>query len=172
MISIKGIKTNLTEIIESDAADIVKLRNDPANNKFLFQKEITIEDQRSWINNNRNRNDVKNFKVTNNDNQFKGTISIYNIVDKRGEFGRYIVTNPINAIEAEYLLLRICFERLGLHSVYCQTNTKNKTVWGQHSKLGFRETGTMDVHVGSNSNVLVEAVVQEITANEFKAFNF
>jgi RimJ/RimL family protein N-acetyltransferase len=172
MFSIKGIKTTLEEITVLDAADIVKLRNDPANNKFLFQKEITIQDQIDWINKYMHNADVKNFKVINNENEFKGTISIYNIIDKKGEFGRYIVTNPINAIEAEYLLLKICFERLGLDTIYCQTNHENIAVWGQHTKLGFRETAKIDVNVGSNADVLVKAIVQEITAKEFKTFNY
>jgi RimJ/RimL family protein N-acetyltransferase len=172
MIAIKGIKTNLEEITESDAENIAKLRNDPLNNKFLFQTEISVAGQAEWINKNTHRTDAKNFKVINSDNEFKGTISIYNITEKKGEFGRYIVTNPINAIEAEYLLLKFCFEDLGLNSVYCQTNIENKSVWGQHYKLGFRETGTKDVYVGSFSNILVKALVQEITTAEFKSFSY
>jgi RimJ/RimL family protein N-acetyltransferase len=172
MISIRGIKTNLEEITESDAEDIVKLRNDPANNKFLFQTELSVEDQLRWIKTNKNRNDVKNFKVTNSNNEFKGTISIYNIMNNRGEFGRYIVRNPVNAIEAEYLLLKICFEKLLLNSIYCQTNLENKSVWGQHFKLGFHETGKIDINVGSNAEVMVKAVIQEITVDEFKVFNY
>src|SRR5882672_11665224 len=96
LLSIRGIKTILTEITASDAADIIKLRNDPANNKYLFQNEISLAEQLDWINKNSNRSDVKNFKVTNLDDEFKGTISIYNIRDGKGEFGRYIVTNPVN----------------------------------------------------------------------------
>ncbi len=172
MITIRGIKTRLEEITESDAADMVKLRNDPSNNKFLYQKEISLEDQIRWILKNSNQADAKNFKVINNNNEFKGTISIYNITRNRGEFGRYIVTNPINAIESEYLLLKVSFEMLGLETVYCQTNVQNKSVWGQHIKLGFRETATKDVAVGSHSDILVKAVVQEITAEEFKAFRY
>jgi RimJ/RimL family protein N-acetyltransferase len=172
MYTVQGIKTKLEEITGSDAAEIVQLRNDPANNKYLYQKEIKLEEQLDWINNNRNRTDVVNFKVVNLGNEFKGTLSIYNIRDKRGEFGRYIVTNPINAIEAEYLLLKFCFENLGLLAVYCQTNTENKSVWGQHVKLGFRDKGTKEVTVGSNNNILVRAVIHEITADEYKAFDY
>jgi len=172
MLSIKGIKTILSEITESDAADIVKLRNDPGNNKFLFQRELTIHEQLEWIKKNKDKPDGKNFKVTNTENEFKGTISIYNIIEKRGEWGRYIVTNPINAIEAEYLLLKICFEQMGLKSVYGQTNIENKSVWGQHIKLGFRDIGIKEVPVGSDMNILVKAIIQEITAEEFHAFNY
>jgi RimJ/RimL family protein N-acetyltransferase len=172
MLSIRGIKTILTEISEADAEDIVNLRNDPANNKFLFQKPISIEEQLNWIKRNMGLEKAKNFKVTNIDSEFKGTISIYNIEEGRGEFGRYIVTNPVNAIEAEYLLLKICFEQLGMTAVYCQTNMDNKAVWGQHVKLGFREIETKEVSVGSNADVMVKAVIQEITNDQFKQFNY
>ena len=172
MLSIRGIKTILTEISEADAEDIVNLRNDPANNKFLFQKPISVDEQLNWIRRNKGSEKARNFKVTNIDNEFKGTISIYNIQDGRGEFGRYIVTNPVNAIEAEYLLLKICFGQLEMEAVYCQTNTDNKTVWGQHVKLGFREKEIKEVSVGSNADVMVKAVIQEITADQFKQFNY
>ena len=172
MITIKGIKTILTELTEGDAEDVVRLRNDPANNKFLFQKPITVEDQLNWIRKNRDADDAKNFKITNLDNEFKGTISIYNIRNGEGEFGRYIATNPVNAIEAEYLLLKVCFEQLGMRAVYCQTNFENKAVWSQHLKLGFKEKGRKDVTVGTGGNITVVAVIQEITAEEFRNFNY
>jgi len=172
MITVRGIKTILRELSEEDAEDVVKLRNDPANNKFLFQKPITVDDQVSWIRKNKKTEDAKNFKITNLDNEFKGTISIYNIGNKQGEFGRYIATNPVNAIEAEYLLLKVCFEQLGLNAVYCQTNFENKAVWSQHLKLGFKEKGKKDVTVGTSGDITVQAVVQEITAEEFRNFNY
>jgi RimJ/RimL family protein N-acetyltransferase len=172
MITVRGIKTILRELSEEDAEDVVKLRNDPANNKFLFQKPITVDDQVSWIRKNKKTEDAKNFKITNLDNEFKGTISIYNISNKQGEFGRYIATNPVNAIEAEYLLLKVCFEQLGLNAVYCQTNFENKAVWSQHLKLGFKEKGKKDVTVGTAGDITVQAVVQEITAEEFRNFNY
>lgn len=157
---------------EEDAADVIKLRNDPANNKFLFQKPITVEQQVEWIRNNKNSDKAKNFTVTDIKGEFKGTISIYNIENGRGEFGRYIVTNPVNAIEAEYLLLRVCFEQLGMNAVYCQTNLLNKAVWGQHIKLGFKQTGTKEVVVGTAGEISVTAVIQEITVEDFRNFNY
>ncbi len=172
MISIRGNKTILSEITEADAEDILRLRNDPAHNKFLFQKPISSEEQINWIKKNQGDQKARNFKVTNLAGEFKGTISIYNIVDGRGEFGRYIVTNPVHAIESEYLLLDLCFGELGLKSVYCQTNIENKAVWRQHTKLGFREIERKEVIVGTDSSVKVVAIIQEITAEEFKAFNY
>ena len=172
MITVRGIKTILTELSEEDAENVVNLRNDPAHNKFLFQTPITVNDQVNWIRKNRDAEDAKNFKITNLDNEFKGTISIYNIREGKGEFGRYIATNPVNAIEAEYLLLKVCFEQLGMKAVYCQTNAENKAVWSQHLKLGFKEKERKDVTVGSTGDIKVQAVIQEITAGEFRNFDY
>jgi RimJ/RimL family protein N-acetyltransferase len=172
MTTIAGIKTILTELAEKDAPDVIKLRNDPANNRFLFQKPITVDQQIDWIKKNKGSETAKNFKVTDMAGEFKGTISVYNIEEGRGEFGRYIVTNPVHAIEAEYLLLKVCFEQLGMKAVYCQTNLLNKSVWGQHTKLGFRHLGNKEVIVGTTGEVSVTAVVQEITDEEYRKFNY
>ncbi|HEY6437542.1 MAG TPA: hypothetical protein VIY47_13200, partial [Ignavibacteriaceae bacterium] len=56
--------------------------------------------------------------------------------------------------------------------VYCQTNFENKAVWSQHLKLGFKEKGRKDVAVGTAGDITVQAVVQEITAEEFRNFNY
>ena len=172
MVSIAGIKTDLLPVDEADAADMVALRNDPANNRFLYQEPLTVENQLAWIRKNKDREDAYNFKVVNKEGQFKGTISVYNIRDGAGEFGRYIVINPIHAIEAEYLLIKLCFENLGFKKVYCQTNMENKNVWNQHLKLGFKTTEIKEVPVGSGMNTIVAANIQEITREEFEAFDY
>ncbi|MEO5563748.1 MAG: GNAT family N-acetyltransferase [Chitinophagaceae bacterium] len=172
MASITGIKTSLTGITESDAEDMIKLRNNPAYNKYLFQSTLTADEQRNWISKNKDRKDAYNFKIENLDGEFKGTISIYNIDNKAGEFGRYIATNPVNAIEAEYLLLKICFEELDIERIYCQTNIANRSVWSQHLKLGFRTVEEKEVIVGSGGGIPVTAVVQEITKEEYKKFDY
>ena len=172
MRSIRGINTSLIEISENDAEDILRLRNDSKYNKFLFQQPITLEDQISWIRKQKSSADSINFKVVNEENQFTGTISIYNINNGRGEFGRYIVTNPLHAIEAEYLLLKYSFDILRLERVFCQTNIKNIKVWKQHLKMGFRTIDEKEVLVGSLALVKVTAIVQEITQKEFSEFDF
>lgn len=168
----KGIRTKLIEVNETDARDIIYLRNNPANNKFLFQRPISIENQVEWINNNRLKNDNVNFKVVDLNDNFKGTVSIYDIKEKRGEFGRYIITDPFNAIEAEYLILKFGFGNLKLNSIYCQTNVENAKVWKQHSKFGFHLLEIKDVLVGSAPQITVKAVIQEITAANFYSFDY
>ena len=172
MRGIEGVATDLIEVSEADAEDIVKLRNDPNFNTFLYQSPLSINDQKNWIKKNREQKNSVNFKVVNKKGDFKGTISIYGIKDRRGEFGRYIVTNPVQAIESEYLLLKYCFEKVDLLAVFCQTNINNERVWKQHAKLGFTNKGTIEVAVGSGTGTLVQAVFQEITREEFQGFDY
>ncbi|MBL0079445.1 MAG: GNAT family N-acetyltransferase [Bacteroidetes bacterium] len=153
MFKFKGKLTSLIQLNISDAAEIVNLRNDEKFNKFLFQEPISLEEQKKWINNKNTLETEVNFKITDANNNFVGTISIYNIENHKGEFGRYIAKNPINAIEAELLLLKFCFEELKLKAVYCFTNINNIKVYSQHTKLGFKDIGIVSVNVGSASNI-------------------
>ena len=172
MYSIEGIQTKLVEIDESDAEAVVNLRNNPQYNKYLFQSPVTVEEQKNWIKKNKLKGDNVNFKVVDHSGNFKGTISVYDIKAGRGEFGRYIVTNPIYAIEAEYLFLKFSFEVLRLESIFCQTNYENTGVWKQHGQFGFGFVEHKNVTVGTSNEVTVKAVVQNITQEEYKNFDY
>ncbi len=173
MFKFKGKLTSLIQLTISDATEIVNLRNDEKFNKFLFQETISLEEQKKWINNKNSLETEVNFKITDVNNNFIGTISIYNIENGKGEFGRYIAKNAINAIEAELLLLKFCFEELKMTVVYCYTNIKNENVYRQHTKLGFKDVGIISVNVGSASNVKkVDAIHQEISYDDYIHFNY
>lgn len=168
----KGILTTLKQISVEDAEDIVRLRNDEKFNKFLYQYPLTIQEQIHWIQSKQGLQNEVNFKVLDIHNDFVGTISIYNIQNGRGEFGRYIVKKPINAIESELLLLKFCFEDLNMKSIYCNTNTNNVNVWNQHTKLGFKYVGKVKEYVGSSADIEVEAIRQEILFKDYTSFNY
>jgi RimJ/RimL family protein N-acetyltransferase len=169
MIEVKGKKTHLVEVSESDTKLIVELRNKPSINRFLSSsKEITLEDQLVWIRNNKKKSNNHYFKITDLSNEFFGTISIYNIENRQGEFGRFIATNPIHAVEAEYLILRFGFEDLNLNKIYCRTVNDNKSVWNQHYKFGFVDDGELVWDIGLG----VSLKVQEITKDMFASFDY
>lgn len=172
MDKIKGVCTQLEEVSLKYINDIVCLRNDSKYNKFLFQSQLTVENQLKWMENNKLKEDNFNFVILDKNDSFKGTISIYDIQNERGEFGRFIATNPINAVEAEYLLLKFSFETLKLKSVFCQTNIDNSSVWQMHSKLGFVSVKNIETFVGDNHQTKVEAVLQEISINQFREFDY
>lgn len=168
----EGIITKLMEINVDDAEEIVGLRNNPIFNKFLFQSPISIKQQQNWIESNKLRNDNFNFKIVDTDEKFKGTISIYEIEEKRALFGRYICTNPVHAIEAEYLLLNFGFKHLQLDRIACHTNSRNSHVWKQHLKFGFRTLEVKNIMVGDPPRIPVEAMIQEISAAQYYDFDY
>ena len=164
----RGRKTNLVEITTDDAADIIRLRNDPKINKNLSSTRTTsVEEQKNWISKNISGNDGVYFKITDLDGQFYGTISLYSVVGNKAEFGRYICENSLLAIEAEYLLLKHGFERMQLDSIYCRTVAENIKVWKQHYKYGFRDTRTEE-----NKETGRVLKVQELTRSAFEKFDY
>jgi RimJ/RimL family protein N-acetyltransferase len=143
-ISIKGHNTILQTISIDDANDICVLRNDPLINRYLSSSEpISLEEQKCWlINNQKNRGELY-LKILDSSNlQMCGTISIYQINQNSGEFGRYICTKSVQAIEAEWLLIRFCFEIMRLDSIFCRTAFLNTKVWKQHYAFGFTDEST------------------------------
>lgn len=166
---INGILTALIEIAEQDAADIINLRNNPEINRFLSsQNTTTLEQQIAWIKQNRIKEDNIYFKIIDlKTNTFKGTISLYDIKDGKAEFGRFIATHPIAAIEAEYLLLKFAFEHFGLNEVYCCTVKDNTKVWNQHTKFGFHIIGEdFDERIQSTR------VIQNLQNNDYQSFDY
>lgn len=140
---LRGRVARLEYLCLGDAADILSLRNDPQYNRYLSHpgQTLSLESQEAWLKKHLSQADECNFKILVNE-RFVGTISLYSITEQDAEFGRYLAKNPIASLEAEWLLLKHAFERLGLSSVYCKTLEANPKVWKQHQRFGFQEVGT------------------------------
>ncbi len=163
-----GTKTKIRKVTIADAEAIIALRNDPKNNRFLSSQEaLKVEDQIHWIQSQENLEDSINFSICDLENQVKGTISLYNKKEGKAEFGRFICTNSLLAIESEFLLLQFGFQHWGLEAIYCRTLKKNKKVWKQHTRYGFSLLGEdMDERIQET------VMVQEITSSAFDAFDY
>jgi RimJ/RimL family protein N-acetyltransferase len=144
-VSIEGHITLLQSMTLDDAESITTLRNQPYINQYLSSSNvISVEEQRNWMIDNAAKHDGLYLKIIDRKtNDFCGTISIYQINNDRScEFGRYICTKSIQAIESELLLIRFVFEVMGLNSIYCRTAELNTKVWKQHYEFGFTDNGT------------------------------
>jgi RimJ/RimL family protein N-acetyltransferase len=102
-------------------------------------------------------------------NDFCGTISVYQINDKNedAEFGRYICTKTIQAIESELLLIQFAFETMRLKSIYCRTAELNPKVWKQHYEFGFVDNG---MELLMNKQLYLKK--QILTIEAYKNFNY
>ncbi len=168
MLILQGIITQLREQSEQDAGDVIALRNNPDYNRYLSNPGQTssVEDQISWLQREQEAGLNYNFSIF-LEEKFSGTCSLYNITDYEADFGRYIATNPIAAIESEYLCLRFAFEQLGLQQVLCKTLTENEKVYRQHTRLGFETLGE-----GFDERVKKPLLLQAITVEAFRNFDY
>lgn len=165
---LNGKNTILRPVRVDDAFSIIEMRNNPTINKFLSSnKTLTIEDQRDWLEANLGASDQYYFLVLNNSGIVVGTISIYNIKNGCAEFGRYICTNAVQAVEAELMILEFTFKHLGLSYLYCRTAQSNESVWRQHYRFGFTDCGIdFDPHLNFNLHI------QGITREAYQAFDY
>jgi len=167
---INGKYVTLRYVDLCDAKDIVKLRNDSKLNRYLSsQKPLTVENQIKWLLNNKNSNINYYFKIVRKKNGkfIIGTISLYNINNNEGEFGRYICIDPIGAIESELLIIEFAFLRRRLGNIYCRTVMDNEKVIMQHRKFGFQ-----DSKVVYDPNINRKLLIQELSYDKFKNFDY
>jgi RimJ/RimL family protein N-acetyltransferase len=164
---VRGKLTSLVNVTISDAEFICELRNNPLNNVFLSSSNsVDIQKQMNWIIDNQKTADDY-FIIKDRNYNSVGTISIYNKDENGAEFGRYICSNSLNAIESVYLLLKYSFDVLNLQYIYCKTVIENEKVWKQHLKFGFKfERNEF------NSVLNKEIVVQSISIETFKNFDY
>jgi len=167
---IKGNKTLLIPVTEDDSREIINLRNNPAISKYLSgDKKLTLYDQIQWIRNNNTNPNNFYWKICNVKNEFCGTISLYNINAGKAEFGRYICTNPIQAIESELMLIRFAFQVCNLNEIYCRTVIDNVKVWQQHYSFGFKDFGEEKL-LDRNFILKIQTLAKE-TFNKFDYSN-
>jgi RimJ/RimL family protein N-acetyltransferase len=169
-IKLIGEITILRSVSLKDAEFISNLRSDLRVNKYLSSsKPINISEQIEWLRKYLSKNDGFYFIIENKVSLKKlGTISLYNLEENiKAEFGRYISTDAISAIEAEYLLLQFAFKVLNLNVLYCRTADLNTKVWKQHLSFGFLDKG---FELLDEKNLLLRK--QEISKALFKNFDY
>jgi RimJ/RimL family protein N-acetyltransferase len=168
---IKGTKTLLREVTVQDAAAICALRNDEKINKYLStSRQVSIAEQENWIAANRAKKDGYYFKIIDaTQDEFCGTASIYALEGEGGDFGRYICTKALQAIEAEYLALEFAFTQMGLKRVFCRTSLENKKVWKQHLNYGFVDVGEETLYAADKE---LSLKIQELTHENFLATDY
>ena len=114
-----GRYVELRSCTEEDAVYTLALRKDPDFIKFFPRIDNTIDQQKVWIKNQREKDGDYFFVVWDKENNRIGTISIYNVHGERAESGRLAIKgeNAFQGIEAQILSFRFAFEVLGLECI-------------------------------------------------------
>lgn len=143
---IKGQFVYLKSVTIDDADFTLALRQNPALTKYLPKLDITLEQQKNWINTQREKTGDYFFIVRNNLGNPIGTVSIYNVTGDESESGRLALTgNALENTEAVMLLFRFAFNVLGLKKItgYIVDGNKRAIRFNQlfGYEIGQREKG-------------------------------
>ncbi len=116
---IEGSYVNLRSVKVDDAEFALSLRQNPNLTQFMPKLDITVEQQRAWIEKQRNLEGDFFFIVEDKSGKKIGVISIYNIDNNTCESGRIVmIGKPIQTIEAQLLIFDFAFRDLKIKSVY------------------------------------------------------
>lgn len=116
VISGKLVDLKAAEI--DDAPFTLSIRQDPVITKHLPRLDITLDQQRQWIKEQREKENGYFFVVWDKQGNRLGTMGIYDIAGKVGEGGRLaLYGDPFQKIEAGLLMSEFEFEVLCLEHI-------------------------------------------------------
>jgi len=135
--TIYGKLIDLRSVNQDDASFILNLRLNENLNKYINKISGSIEEQIAWINQQQSRNDDFYFIIQRKDGTPIGTISLYHIEGRIGEFGRWVsVGNPFENLESVILLYDFGFYNLNLDTIYSEIVRENIRVINFNRKFG------------------------------------
>ncbi|MBP3197589.1 MAG: GNAT family N-acetyltransferase [Butyrivibrio sp.] len=112
---IKGQYIDLTSVTEEDAEFTLMVRQDARLTKYLPPISNTLEQQKTWINSQRQKEGDYYFIAKDHEGKPVGTIGTYDVHDGTGEGGRLTsIGNALQSMEIQYLILRFDFDILKL----------------------------------------------------------
>lgn len=138
-IAVTGLAYRLRPVELEDAEFIVQVRlEDAERNRFIHRISPDVELQRQWIAAQQQREGDYYFIVENNlTGEKEGLISIYDTVNNKADWGRWVLRKgSFAALESVALVFRVAFEVLGLDEVYSRTIVENVSVVRFHENNG------------------------------------
>ncbi|HDX8357000.1 TPA: GNAT family N-acetyltransferase [Aeromonas hydrophila] len=139
----KTISFRLIDV--GDAEFILSLRTDGRLNRHLSQTSSSLEQQRDWIKNYKereNQGDEYYFIIYRNDNnEAVGTVRLYDFIRDKKSFcwGSWILNEnktKYAAMESAFLVYQIAFENLGFERAHFDVRRENVKVIAFHQKMG------------------------------------
>jgi len=158
-----GHRFDLRPAYIDDAAFILGLRRDPELSRFLHPTSPRLQDQIDWMVAYEARAGDYYFIVEDQaDGTPVGAVGLYDVVDRAGEWGRWLISpGVLAAVESALLIYRLGFEALDLREVYCRTLAGNRQVLSFHDSMGAERRRTLSAyaHLADGDHDAVEHVV-------------
>lgn len=150
-----GQCVSLGPVTLDDAAFIVRLRNTANNALFINKTSKDVSKQIDWMRNESEDTSSFYFIILNMEKKPIGTISLYNVFNSYGEFGRWICNgSAIESLESALLIHQYAFDVLGLKAVYTRTLADNHKVVSFHRKFGATISSTPYLEPEYGQNVI------------------
>ena len=165
---IEGPAFRLRPVANGDAAFIVKLRSDPALQRWLHAGAADAPAQRDWLAAYYQRPDDFYFVIESRaDGAPQGLIAVYDLdrTARSAEWGRWVLLpGSLAAVESAWLVYRFAFELLALQSLHCRTVADNQAVVSFHDSCGITERRLLPaaVELHGRRHDLVEHVVRAL----------
>jgi RimJ/RimL family protein N-acetyltransferase len=136
----EGRAFRLRPVELKDAGEMVRLRIDPRNARFLNATSSKVEDQENWMRGYFERAGDWYWVVERKSTgAIEGLIAIYDHDPETNaaEWGRWIIREGSSAaVESALLIYRAAFNLLHLDAVYCRTLALNEPVVSFHDSMG------------------------------------
>jgi RimJ/RimL family protein N-acetyltransferase len=125
-----------------DATFIHSLRRSPELSQYIGEVDAQLSVHQQWLAQYMQRDDDYYFCIELLTGQSVGTISIYNVRNGVGNWGRWMLSPLVPAAAASvWLIMHVAFDILGLSEVYSNTVIDNERVVSFHDSCGFERAG-------------------------------
>lgn len=139
---VEGKFTNLRIAKVEDAEFALLCRQNKEKNKFIPSVNVSIEQQKKWIQEQIASDDCYFFIVERKGGERIGTFSLYNINGDVGESGRLVMLgNQLESLDAGVAFNRFCFEIAKMKLVRSEIDEKNNAALGYSNRLGGKPVG-------------------------------
>lgn len=152
-IRLEGKKVYLTSITYDDCEDFIKWRNsDFIKARFIYRKDLTIEEQNAWVKNKVETGEVIQFIIWDKEKETKiGCVYIQNIdlAKKEAEFG-ILIGNPSfigggRGTESAKLIIDYVFNILAIDRIYLRVLSENSIAIKSYETVGFKPDDRKEV---------------------------
>lgn len=146
-LSLDGYSYKLRPVTLDDAAFILKIRiEDKERTRYLHAVPDDLSLEEKWIEEYFQRAGDYFFVIENKfTGEKEGTIAIYDEIDGKAEWGRWVLQKgSMASVESVYLLYSIAFHKLNLNELFCRTVEDNQSVVAFHTSTGLKTRAVLN----------------------------